>query len=502
MLAQASKIRLRRLVSLAASAALALGALLLLRASVQAAAAGAAPSQPAVIYAVNTFIDAPDDAPGNFICHNATDGKCSLRAAIQELDADLGLGGTIMLPAGTYTLTNDADGDLQLTKNIFLAGPSAGVAAIQGKPGWAHRILRVQDGADVILSSLAISGGKLLNGNGGGLDVVSGTVLLVDSLVANNQAGNGGGIYNAGALIVDHSTIRSNGAITAGGGLYIAPPVGAGSYLTMNLTQLADNIAGFYGGGLYNQGQAVIMTSTINLNEAMSAGGLLNFISGTLTVESSAIAGNQALSGDGGGIVGAGPAYSLQVANSTVSGNSAAAHGGGIEGFGGVVRLFNVTVVSNTGNTAHSAASGAGGGLYSLAGEFDVVNSLVAQNTDLLGQAPDCFGTFNVIAYDLVQNTKGCPQFDAAPGNITGTDPLLAPLSFYGGPTLTYGLKPGSPAVDAGDPAGCRFGLPQLHADQRGQPRKTDGNGDGIARCDIGAYELQLKQLFLPLARR
>jgi hypothetical protein len=44
-------------------------------------------------------------------------------------------------------------------------------------------------------------------------------------------------------------------------------------------------------------------------------------------------------------------------------------------------------------------------------------------------------------------------------------------------------LRPGSRAIDAGDNAGCP------PDDQRGVARPQDGNGDGAAICDIGAYE-------------
>jgi hypothetical protein len=63
-------------------------------------------------------------------------------------------------------------------------------------------------------------------------------------------------------------------------------------------------------------------------------------------------------------------------------------------------------------------------------------------------------------------------------------DPMLAPLGDYGGGTKTRAFLAGSPARDAGDPAGC--------TDQDGGPLATDQRG--IARpqgaaCDIGAYE-------------
>ena len=57
-------------------------------------------------------------------------------------------------------------------------------------------------------------------------------------------------------------------------------------------------------------------------------------------------------------------------------------------------------------------------------------------------------------------------------------------LKDNGGPTTTIALLYGSPAIDAGDPNST------LTDDQRGFPRPTDGDGDSIARIDIGAFEV------------
>ena len=80
--------------------------------------------------------------------------------------------------------------------------------------------------------------------------------------------------------------------------------------------------------------------------------------------------------------------------------------------------------------------------------------------------------------------------------DILNSDPKLGPLADNGGPTLTYALLPGSPAIDAIRPD-CSNVVVSLETgflaveldgepitrDQRGLPR-PQGKG-----CDIGAFE-------------
>jgi len=66
-----------------------------------------------------------------------------------------------------------------------------------------------------------------------------------------------------------------------------------------------------------------------------------------------------------------------------------------------------------------------------------------------------------------------------------GLDPLLGPLANNGGSTLTHALLPGSPAIDAGDPAVCAA-APVNNLDHRGVARPQG------SACDIGAVEADL----------
>jgi CSLREA domain-containing protein len=86
-----------------------------------------------------------------------------------------------------------------------------------------------------------------------------------------------------------------------------------------------------------------------------------------------------------------------------------------------------------------------------------------------------------VTASDLAASGGGC-TFEAESGDLISQPPLLGTLQ--GESPQTHGLNPGSPAIDAGDPAGCVDDAGQpLRLDQRKAPRPSG------PRCDIGAFE-------------
>ena len=109
----------------------------------------------------------------------------------------------------------------------------------------------------------------------------------------------------------------------------------------------------------------------------------------------------------------------------------------------------------------------------SLSVEGSLVDNSGISNCSGVGLAAAIEGEFNL------SSDKTCPWEN----NI---DPLLLPLAYNGGSTPTHALAPGSPAIDAG-------GLVCPETDQRGVGRPADGDGDGIALCDIGSFE------FVPL---
>jgi CSLREA domain-containing protein len=215
---------------------------------------------------------------------------------------------------------------------------------------------------------------------------------------------------------------------------------------------------------------------------------------GAVDVRDGVFRGNWA-GASGGAIAGPGP---IAVAGTTFSGNHAGAFGGAIAG--------NDETVANSTFTANDA--GIGGGALFIDGTLSLVNSTVAVNSGY-GVFKVASGTTTVTNSILANNSPGnCAggvtdgggnlQWPTADVSCVGThgDPRLGSLQYNGGPTPTMGLGAGSAAIDAGQSSGC------LPTDQRGVARPQDGDGDGAAACDIGAYEVGSFRLYLPLITR
>jgi hypothetical protein len=211
-------------------------------------------------------------------------------------------------------------------------------------------------------------------------------------------------------------------------------------------------------------------------------GGIVNF--GTLTLTSSTVRGN-IVSGSGGGIENAGGALTL--INNTVSGNTAKVGGGGIWNQA-TANVLSSTIAENRADFDFNGAGTGGGVFNSSCATFSFQNTVIAENFEGLTRG-DCSVMLSPNGNNLMEviNASHCTVAGAAP---IVADPKLDSLQNNGGPTQTYALLAGSPAIDAGDSLGCRDNLGALlTTDQRGFRRTVDGNHDGSSRCDIRAVE-------------
>ena len=358
----------------------------------------------------------------------AGDGKCSLREAVLSVNAGADVGDcvavvteaygtndTIVLPAGTYTLTrqgidetytdaNPADpatapvvvntpdatqGDLDLQKSVKIVGAGSASTVIEWNAELTgDRIFHVLANTGTV--NVELQGVSVRNGSpqqvdikagpasgsgaletryylrraGGGMAVgPAAAIVLVDPNVTGdaNAAGRGGsqrpdGGEESGAtysLKLTDVTVYNNSAQGDGGGIYTA---GA---MTMTRSTVRNNTGSTNGGGVYNEGNTTITASTIRDNTSEGGGGFFGTGSNSVTISGSTLSGNAAV---GGGAISGRAGVTMKIINTTISGNKGTDVGAGLYTNGSVQLIF-VTIANNLAG-ADSADAGSGINLF------------------------------------------------------------------------------------------------------------------------------------------
>jgi hypothetical protein len=345
------------------------------------------------------------------------------------------------------------------------------------------------------------AGGSAAYGGDGGGIYNGGTLTVVDSTIADNNAGSGGdgadathgvgasgdganggsagagglggGIANFGTLTVTNSTITGNSAGSGGSGGSGTDAASSGS----NGGASGDAGQGGGGGGIYSQDPMTITGSTIASNHGGQAGTPGTPGAGGGGGGMPGYSGSAGYGGAGGGVEISDAANDTNVfTNDTLTDNTAGlaasgtptdgGTGGGIASeFGGSTSLTNDTIAAN------SAPDSSGGGVFTTdMSPIAERNSIIASNTSAI--ADNCGGTAPIDAgHNLVYADSTCPG--------TGSNPQLGSLASNGGPTQTLALRAGSGAVDLVPAPDC-----VVIVDQRGVSRPQG------SACDAGSYEL------------
>jgi CSLREA domain-containing protein len=398
---------------------------------------------------------------------------------------DIGAVEAAALSSSTYVvnvydadLTDASPGDDACDADLLMTGPQctlrAAVMEANAKPGPDRISFAGGPGNRTLMLTIAGAGGAAA----GDLDVIE--QLAIEGAadpqapgVVSINAVPGDRLFDVALPVAQSFRLRDvqvrNGSGFDGGAMRVNAALAE-----LERVDFVTNATGGSGGAVWAEGGVLaVRDSDFSANQAALQGAAIHSSSGAVVIENTSLRNN--ISPSGGAALAVVGSTSLNVRNSTLHRNSA-----GIRADSALVIDVRASTIAGHDAQGLQVSSGA------MAATVLVRATVFADNTDHC-QFIGGFGA-NVMAWNHVDAAD--PQCAPA-GSNSGVGPaLLAPAVRRDASSLSAYRVPlhGSPLIDAipGD-AG-----PLLCAgrDTRGLDRPLDSDGDGNARCEIGAVEL------------
>lgn len=410
---------------------------------------------------IYSFHGSPSISNVSFIANNASFGGGMFNDSLSAVDAS---NPTLL---NVYFINNTAleGGGME---NMLYSIPSLTNVTFRGNVAARSGggMLNVYQN-NMILTNVSFIGNSA--SAGGGLSNLSSNLTILNSVFSSNRSPQGGAIDNEGGNLTVTNNLFGDNTADDGGAIFS----GYGDSITITNSSFEGNTAERGGGIFCVTGAVTISNSTFHLNSATAApgnaasgyGGAVYDDSCVLTVNDSTFSQNSAV--NGGAILFDSDTEPLAVINSTFYNNRASNVGGGLAGYGSMF-VNNSTFSDNAAVSGGAIRTGLGGRLW-------LRNSILANSFG----GVDCIQSDSAPPVENINNlieTTGT-GLESCGVSLLSTDPMLAPLANNGGVTETMALVPGSPAINAADPA------TSAPTDQRGVTR-PQGNG-----FDIGAFE-------------
>lgn len=398
-------------------------------------------------FVVNTAgFDGVDVDPGNGVCSSGV--GCTLRAAVMEANANnnpdetdtIIIGSSIVNISLSIQGFDDAsEGDLDITEDVEIIADRLNNTAVTDikdrlttidATAMNNRIFHIQNGANMLLRGLRLTGGGVNPG---------GAIWVDDS-----------------TLTIEHSVLQSNHPPGNGGAIFVG--FGSDAILNLDNVDIADNtvVDGSSGAGIYNAGITLIRHSSIRNNVAANAAQILNnnFLGGALTIENSTITGSNNA-----------PFGITSMENSTLV-------------------MDGVTVANHTNTGVYIEGTPASLSISRTAFHDNAV--------DCVTPAVFFVAIFNYNWFEEMNSDCSVGIGNQQGTLVTGMMGDLTALTTNNHTVTYYYAIPdvGSALLEQGGTVeqGCA-----LTTDQRGEPRPYNGNNVGVNACDIGAIEFNTR---------
>lgn len=332
---------------------------------------------------------------------------------------------TVVVAAGTYLL----DRPVSISKPIRVKSESGANLTLLDGQGQCQ-VFSLS--GDVLVDGFTITNGYSAT-DGGGVQCADTTSRLMNCTITGNVAQNcGGGCYKGAltnCIISGNIVMGSSSGYEHGGGCYSG---------TQTHCVISDNSGAVRGGGCYSGYQTDCIIS--NNSSIIYGGGTYNGTQTRCTIRD-----NYAKYNGGG-------CCSGNLISCLIVGNTAGSEGGGV--YSDNHALNSCTVVSNS--------APRGGGVYAL-----------------LTQVTDCIIGFNTADSDVNYHDYQSSEINCC--IVNGTTDIASDPCFINSAQGDYHLRCNSPCIDAGSS--------HKDMDLDGNPRSVDGDFNGSATADIGAYE-------------
>lgn len=340
------------------------------------------------------------------VTNSADSGPGSLRATV----AAAASGDMIVFDTATngipIVLTS---GEIAITTSLTITGNDTTNTVVSGNN--ASRIFNITGAGSVAINSMKLTMGNSTT-NGGAILLSGSMVSLLATAITNSSAGlRGGGIHcTGGTLMLSGSWVRANsatgpGAADGGGGIYGEGGCAISVSMASTISGNTATVSSGSGGGIFNNagGTLTVSSSTLSGNSAARAGGGIeqNGAGSSMVLTNATLAMNNTgpSPGNGGGVHITGPGSAI-ITGGSVQGNTAATEGGGLWNGTGSMTV-NGTVIN--GNIASGAlADQGGGGLFNLKGTLTVQNGTTISNNMATGAAGSGGGIMNDSTATLV----------------------------------------------------------------------------------------------------